>query len=548
MIKPALGKTFLARGAGLAAAAALLLGTMGCFSAGKHVEEQIAAGSTEKKAAPAVQIDEQPGTVYYEIFVRSFYDSNGDGIGDLNGVTAKLDYLKDLGIGGIWLMPIQPSPSYHGYDVTDYYGVNKDYGTLADMKRLTSEAHKRGIKVIMDLVVNHTSSEHPWFKAALADPKSPYRNWYHIESKDAQVKADGAVGGDPWHPYGNEKYLGVFSEGMPDLNLDEPAVRREMIKVGNYWLEKGIDGFRMDAAKHVYGDFASTINSDAVKAKNQQWWQAFRAGISETKKDAYIVGEVWDSPVIIAPYLDKAFDSAFNFDTAKKLLSGADQERNPDVAYTLQRIYEMYGKSSGGTFLDAPFLSNHDQNRTMSALGGNVDHAKMAAALLLTLPGNPFIYYGEELGMKGMKPDEAIREPLPWFKSEGGQGGQTTWEAARYNAAPDRVSVEAEAADPNSLLAHYKKLIAWRNQLPVLRDGAIADYAQDNPAVAAYFRVTKSERMLVVHNLSGQAQTADLTGGFEAGHETSIVRTSKEGSKLEDGKLELPPYSTVLVQ
>ncbi|WP_225442595.1 alpha-amylase family glycosyl hydrolase [Paenibacillus lycopersici] len=549
MTKPALGKRLIMRGAGWAAAAALLLGTMGCFSAGRHVEEQIAAGSTGKKTASAVQVDEQPGTVYYEIFVRSFYDSNGDGIGDLNGVTAKLDYLKELGVGGIWLMPINPSPSYHGYDVTDYYGVNKDYGTLGDMQKLLGEAHKRGIKVIMDLVLNHTSSEHPWFKAALTDPNSKYRSWYHIEQKDAQVPSDGAVGGDPWHPHGSEKYLGVFWEGMPDLNLDEPAVRGELIRIGSFWLEQGVDGFRMDAAKHIYGDFASTIDTDAVKARNLKWWQDFRAGISGTKKNAYIIGEVWDSPAVIAPYLDKAFDSAFNFDAAKKLLAGAAQEQNPDIAFTLQRIYDMYDKSSGGAFLDAPFLSNHDQNRTMSELDGSVDHAKMAAALLLTLPGNPFIYYGEELGMKGMKPDESIRAPFPWYRTAGGGEGQTSWETDLYNPTPDKVSAEAEEADPNSLLARYKQLLAWRSQLPVLRDGTIADFEQGNPAVAAYYRVTKAERMLVVHNLSGQKQTVDLTQAFEAGRgAAAIVRATDDGASLKSGSLKLPPYGTALVQ
>ncbi|MBP3964875.1 alpha-amylase family glycosyl hydrolase [Paenibacillus lignilyticus] len=529
-------------------AAALLISVLaGCSSSKNEREQEKKVG----KEAVAAQVDEQPGTVYYEIFVRSFSDSNGDGIGDLNGVTEKLSYLKELGIGGIWLMPINPSPSYHGYDVTDYYGVNKDYGTPEDLKKLTNAAHKLGIKVIMDLVVNHTSNEHPWFKSAIADPKSPYRNWYHIEEADAQVPADGAVGGNPWHPFGSLKYLGDFWEGMPDLNFDEPAVRSEMIKVGNYWLEQGLDGFRMDAAKHIYGDFASTINTDAVKASNQKWWQEFRKGIAGTKKDAYIVGEVWDSSVIIAPYLDQALDSAFNFDLAKKLLSGADREQNPDIAFSLGRIYEMYNKSSNGAFVDAPFLTNHDQNRTMSELGGNVDHAKMAAALLLTLPGNPFIYYGEELGMKGMKPDEAIREPMPWHASgTAGGKGQTTWEASRYNTTPNTVSVEAEQADPNSLLSHYKKLIAWRNELPALRDGTIVEKNTDSPAVAAYYRVTNDQKVLVVHNMSKTEQIIDLTSGGNAAKDEfkEIARSSKDGAKLGEGKLKLPPYSTVVLQ
>ncbi len=524
----------------------LLSAVAGCTSASEVKESASGSDASQQKAASVAQVDEQPGTVYYEIFVRSFYDSNGDGIGDLNGVTEKLSYLKELGVGGIWLMPVNPSPSYHGYDVTDYYGINKDYGTLADMKKLTDAAHKLGIKVIMDLVINHTSSEHPWFKEAIANQGSKYRNWYHIEAAEAEVPADGAVGGNPWHTYGSVKFLADFWEGMPDLNFDEPAVRSEMTKIGQYWLQQGVDGFRLDAAKHIYGDFASTINTDAVKASNQKWWQEFRSGISEAKKDAYLIGEVWDSSVIIAPYLDQALDSAFNFDLAKKLLSGADREQNPDVSFSLSRIYDMYSKSSKGGFVDAPFLTNHDQNRTMSELGGNVDHAKMAAALLLTLPGNPFLYYGEEIGMKGMKPDEAIREPLPWYASGTG-AGQTNWETSRYNTTPAEVSVEAQEADPNSLLSHYKKLIAWRNELPALRDGGIQDQSTDNPAVAAYVRATSEERVVVVHNLSGAEQTVDLSASDGEAWK-AIARASKDGAELDDGKLTLPAYSTIILQ
>lgn len=515
--------------------------------AGAGAGANAGGGTGAEAGAVKADVDEQPGTAYYEIFVRSFYDSNGDGIGDLNGVTQKLDYLKDLGVGGIWLMPINPSPSYHGYDVTDYYNVNKDYGTIADLNKLTDEAHKRGIKVIMDLVVNHTSKEHPWFKAAAADPNSKYRSWYHFAAADEQVPADGAVGGDPWHPYGSQKYLGVFWEGMPDLNLDEPAVRSEMIKVGNFWLKQGLDGFRLDAAKHIYGDFASTINSDAVKASNQKWWQEFRAGISKTKKDAYVIGEVWDSPVIIAPYLDHAFDSAFNFDLSAKLLSAAEREQNPDIAFSLGRIYQMYSKSSSGQFVDAPFLSNHDQNRAMSVLGGNVDHAKMAASLLLTLPGNPFIYYGEELGMKGMKPDEAIREPLPWYESAESKGaGQTAWESSRYNKPSTAVSVEAELADPDSLLNHYKLLLKWRNEIPALRDGGIEEFSLENPQAAAYVRMTTSDHVLVVHNLSAKVQTVSIADGDKTEAYGKIVKSSKDGAVLVDGQLTLPAYSTVI--
>lgn len=528
-------------------------GNNGELSANKPNDETIEAVGNSADGEPeaaSYAVDEQPGKVYYEIFVRSFYDTNGDGIGDLNGVTAKLDYLKELGVGGIWLMPINASPSYHGYDTTDYYAVNPEYGTLDDLKKLLEEAHKRDIKIIMDLVVNHTSKEHPWFKEALADEKSPYRSWYTFAKPDEKVRADGAVGGDPWHSYGSLNYLGVFWEGMPDLNFDEPKAREEMIKIGQYWLEQGLDGFRLDAAKHIYGDFASTASTPEIQAKNKAWWQEFRAGMTKVKPDAYLIGEVWDSLTVIAPYFDQALNSAFHFDLAGRLLSAADKEQDADLAFSLGRAYGVYEKSSGGTFVDAPFLSNHDQNRVMTVLNGNLDHAKMAAAMLLTLPGTPYLYYGEELGMKGAKPDEYIREPMPWYASSGGGEGQTTWEKQRYNPDPGAVSVEAQTQDEQSMLNHYRELIKWRNEEAALRDGGIAEYklVPANQKLSVYVRAVAKERVLVVHNLSGEEQTTDLQPSEVFGSFKELTRSTGSGAKLDGGKLTLPPYSTVILK
>jgi alpha-amylase len=537
-------------------AAAMLVLAVGCSKeegspAGNGQSAASATSSTIPGSAntqAVLPIDEQPGTVYYEIFVRSFADSNGDGVGDLNGVTSKLDYLKDLGVGGIWLMPINPSPSYHGYDVTDYYGVYSQYGTMDDLKKLLDEAHKRKIKVIMDLVVNHTSSKHPWFVSSVEGAKSPYRNWYTwAEGADAKLPGDGAAGSMPWHSLNGANYLGIFWDGMPDLNFDNPDVRKEIVKVGQFWLKQGMDGFRLDAAKHVYGDFNSTQSSPEIVKKNQDWWKEFRAGMNEVNKDAYIIGEVWDSPVIIAPYLDK-FNSSFNFDLAKKLISAADSEKAEDVAYFLSRIYGLYEKSSGGTFVDAPFLSNHDQNRVMSELKGNVDHAKMAASILLTLPGNPFIYYGEEIGMKGTKPDEYLREPMIW--NEGGKpgNGQTTWEPSRFNS-DQPPSVEAQLKDKGSLLNLYKKLIDWRVKEPALRDGGIEEYRLSAASeVIAFVRRTAKDKVLVVHNVTGKEQVIDLKEGRERADFSKVIDSSKEGIGVKGGKLTMPPYSSAVLK
>ena len=193
--------------------------------------------SAPAAAAPAVPAASAASGVWYEIFVRSWYDTDGDGTGDLNGVTAKLDYLKSLGVGGIWLMPINPSPSYHGYDVTDYYTINPQYGTMADFERLLREAHKRHIKVIIDLVINHTSDQHPWFEAA-RDPADPHHDWYSWAGPHTDLHAADAAGSQAWHALGTAHYLGDFSANMPDLDYDTPAVRKEMVKLGQYWLKK----------------------------------------------------------------------------------------------------------------------------------------------------------------------------------------------------------------------------------------------------------------------------------------------------------------------
>lgn len=501
-------------------------------------------------------IDEQPSTVFYEIFVRSFYDSDGDGIGDLKGITEKLDYLNDgnpetkddLGIGGIWLMPINPSPSYHGYDVTDYLTINPEYGTMEDLQTLISEAHKRDIKIIMDLVVNHTSSQHPWFVDSAKNKDGKYRDWYvWAEDQGRQSTGASATGsGTAWHSLLGSHYLGAFWDGMPDLNFDNPEVRSEMKNIGKFWLEQGIDGFRLDAAKHIYEDLLSD-KSEATTAKNVAWWQEFRESMIEVNPEAYIVGEVWEnSAVTVGAYLDQAFNSSFNFDLAGSLLNSAKTEKDSGAAFTLERTYKLYSTISNNNFTDAIFLSNHDQNRVMSQVGNNPNHAKMAAAMLLTLPGNPFIYYGEEIGMLGVKPDEGIREPMRWMKEEQGRG-QTTWEASTNNTNVLGSDVESQTNDNNSLLKRYRELISLRNDVTALRNGGIREYTSGNAGVMAYERLTAQEQVLVVHNLTGEVQTITLQPNVEGSMYSQILRTISGTTVLNTDQLTIPPYSTVLL-
>ncbi|RUL70216.1 DUF3459 domain-containing protein [Dyella choica] len=481
--------------------------------------------------------------VYYEIFVRAFYDSNDDGIGDLNGVTAKLDYIKSLGVSGIWLMPINPSPSYHGYDITDYEGINPQYGNLQDFRKLLAEAHKRGIQVVMDMVINHTSDQHPWFKAAM-DPKDPHHDWYLWAKPGTDLKAVSAVGGPAWHRASNGAYYeGTFTAAMPDLNYDHPAVRKAMIEVGRFWLQQGVDGFRLDAAQHIYDDLRTDMSDPIALQKNVRWWSEYRRALEAAKPQVWLVGEVArQNPDDLTPYMGP-LNTVFDFPLATQLIESVDQERNLGIGGGLEYSFAAFRKHANGEFDDAPFLSNHDQQRVMSQLDGNILHMRLAAELLLTLPGHPFIYYGEELGMQGSKPDEDIREPMRWYRNGKGQG-TASWKD--WSSGDDAtVSVQAQDADPASLLNLYRKLIGWRQQVSALRDGVLHDVPAADPHVLAYMLQDAQSRVLVVHNLSREPRVFEL--GSDA-HVASVLLQTEEGAVLAGGKLSLPPYATVILQ
>ena len=494
-----------------------------------------------KQDNSATQSAAQSSDVYYEIFVRAFYDTNGDGVGDINGVTAKLDYIKSLGVRGIWLMPINPSPSYHGYDITDYEGINPQYGTMQDFKRLLDEAHKRDIKVVMDMVINHTSDQHPWFKAA-QNPKDPHHNWYVWATPQSDLSAISATGGPAWHRAPNgQYYVGVFTSAMPDLNYDNPAVRKEMISVGRFWLKQGVDGFRLDAAQHIYDDLRSDMDSPVALKKNVTWWSEYLHGLQTTNPNVWLVGEVArQNPDDLVPYMGP-LSTVFNFPVATQLLNSVRQERNLGIGTGLEYTYAAYRAHAQGQFDDAPFLTNHDQNRVMSELEGNMAHMRLAAALLLTLPGHPFIYYGEELGMRGTKPDEDIREPMRWYRNSG--PGVASWKTWSMGDGPD-VSVEAEEADPNSLLNLYRSLIGWRAQISALRDGVLHNVPVDDPHVLAYTLQDAQSRVLIVHNLSRDTRTVPLSRALP---NATILVQSKTGAVVTQGQLSLPPYGSAIL-
>jgi alpha-amylase len=452
--------------------------------------------------------------VFYEVFVRSFADSDGDGIGDLRGLTAHLDDLNDgdaattddLGVSGLWLMPIAESPSYHGYDVVDYRAVERDYGTADDLRAFVEAAHARGIAVIVDLVINHTSREHPWFQDART-PGSVHDDWYvWSEEHPGIARSDGSR---VWHPDGDRFYYGYFWEGMPDLNLASAEVTAELDSVADFWLSKmDIDGFRIDAARHLFEDGRKLENTEATF----EWLAGFRDRIHARHPEALVLGEVWDASSMSARYVrDGALDLTFDFGLASATLTSIRSGDGGAVRAALREVTELYPE--GGL---ATFLTNHDQERVMSELAGDVEAAKLAAALLLTGGGTPFLYYGEEIGLTGRKPDERIRTPMRWDAS-GPAAGFTTgmpWQPL----GDDRpgTDVTTQRSDPDSLHATYHDWLALRVAHPALLHGASIPVRADEPSVVAFLRHDSAETILVVANVAGEP-TASVTLGLEAG-------------------------------
>lgn len=494
--------------------------------------------------------------VFYEIFVRSFYDTDGDGVGDLKGVIEKLDYLNDgdpatnsdLGITGIWLMPVMQSPSYHGYDVVDYRTIDDEYGTNEDFQRLMEEAHKRGIRIIVDLVMNHTSVLHPWFVESVK-PDSPRRDWY-VWSADAT--------GAGWHNLGqDERYYGYFGDHMPDLNYDNPEVTAAMYDIARFWLEEmGVDGFRLDAIKYMVEEGRNVESTPGT----MEWLESFKEYYKSVKPDAFAVGEVWTDTVIASMYVPQRVDAIFEFSLAEAILKSAQGADRKAVERTQENVKKKYGMGEYATF-----IANHDQVRTRSRLPEE-GQAFTAASLQMLYGGTPFIYYGEEIGMMGKKPDENLRRPMQWT-SDGGFTTGTPWNAY-YEDVAER-NVVGQDGDPASLLNHYRSLIRLRTTYPALRIGDWRPVAVPSGASSVYsaMRSLGDERFLVLINLDDkpvseyELSLEPLAGGEPAAAATKadLVFGSAQGTAqipviATDGFTgykpidTLPPYSTFVIR
>ena len=437
--------------------------------------------------------------VFYEIFVRSFYDSNQDGIGDFNGIIEKLDYLNDgdpntstdLGITAIWLMPIMPSPSTHGYDVTDYYAVNSQYGTMDDFKELLSQSHDRGMHIIIDLPINHTSSQHPWFIQS-QDPQSSFRDWYVWSDRDPGYR--GPWNQVVWHPFNDDYFYGYFWEGMPDLNYKNPNVTEEMENIVRYWVKDiGVDGFRLDAIGALIENGSEQTDTSAT----HQWFREFNQFVKELDADTFTVGEAWNPNEIVVPYIiNREIDLAFNFDLSSAIIRGVNENNPAIILEQMQKGKDLFPDGRYGAF-----ITNHDMERAFTQLGGDTEKAKAAASIFLTLPGVPFIYYGEEIGLAGVAPDEQCRLPMQWSADRfAGFSTHNPWKPPQPDF-PD-FNVQMEAGDPSSLLVHYKILIALRNSEELFRSGTVYINQSRDPSIYSILIARQGSAVLVIVNLS----------------------------------------------
>ena len=505
---------------------------------------------TDKAIAQIKTLGKSPDDNYrtwYEIFVYSFCDSNGDGIGDLNGIRSKLDYLQELGINGIWLMPIHPSTTYHKYNVSDYYAIDPAYGTLEDFALLIKECQSRDIHVILDLVVNHTGYEHPWFGAAAAYLKSlpagaepdsaqcKYLDYYTFSRE--QKYGYRIINGTDWY------YEAMFSHDMPDLNLGNPQVREEIKAIMKYWLDKGVSGFRLDAAKEFYSGKTS-MNVEVLS-----WLQETATSL---KEDCYMVAEVWEGYSTIADYYKSGITSIFNFafgEASGKIISVIRGAGNPKTVSSYATALETADKAYGASnpnYIDAPFLSNHDVGRIAGFCAQDPAKTKLAGAMNLFMSGSAFIYYGEEIGMTGAGNDPSKRAPMYWNAARNEGTTQPPPECTLPQVYPFG-SLEEQKGDDGSIYNYYRQAIAIRNAVPAISHGrTTAEKALNKGCVSAFRKNWNGEECIVLMNISPEGTTVDLTG-YEGWSMAAQLSTDGENCSQEGTTVKMPAYAVAIL-
>lgn len=476
----------------------------------------------------SVDNDWRTSSIGYEIFIRSFYDSNNDGCGDFRGIAEKVDYLKSLNVGVVWLMPFNKTNSYHGYDIVDYMDVCSDYGTIDDFKYMLETLHNNGIKVLMDLVVNHTSNDNQWFKNSKQNIGN-YRDFYLWKSS---APASNELSNWLYDINVKSYYYYCFNWQMPDLNYNNKDVWKAVEGVADYWLDLGIDGFRLDAAMHIDDNLRADKKHEDNKTDTvtHKWWQHFESYVKSKNPNAFCVGEVW--PEVSMESTQQRFfadlDSDFDFYLKTEMINmakGSTKFMGKSVQKYLNGIEEQAAKTPeiDKTTINSIMLSNHDLNRAAYELDGDKAKIKQAATIMMTLPGMPWIYYGDEIGQSGGgttgADDVYRREPMDWYKARYGTGATRinavrSWGnsiSEKYIKSNDGISVEEENGVKGSILEHYKKLAEIRNKYKIFYTGKLQTYYLNRSTGVNGYSVTDESRdysMFVVNNNKGSEFTA----------------------------------------
>ena len=541
--------------------------------------------------------------VAYQIYPRSFMDSNGDGIGDIRGIISKLDYLKELGIDVIWVCPMYKSPNDdNGYDISDYQDIMKEFGTMADFEELLEEVHKRGMKLILDLVINHTSDEHPWFIESRSSKDNPKRDWY--------IWRDGKNGKEPnnWESifsgpawkYDEETkqyFMHIFSTRQPDLNWENPDLREALYSMVNWWLDKGIDGFRVDAISHIkkepgFPDMENPAGLEYVPCfdfmMNVDGIDEFLLEFSQKTLKNYDIMTVGEANGVRLEDAEKwvgeengYFNMIFQFeflDLWDKDIEGAVNVRE------LKRVLSKWQYGLEGMGWNALFIENHDQPRRVSTWGNDREFWKQSAKMLGTMyflmKGTPFIYQGQEIGMtnvhfpsihdyndvgminfyhieteKGRSHEEIMkiiwergrdnsRTPMQWDSSN--MGGFTSADKTWFGVNPNytKINVESQLEDPDSILHFYKKLIQLRKDNPVFVHGAYELLLEDDPALFVYTRHLGSEKAIIINNFSKKSTDIAIPDHLEYTDSELVLHNYEVLDKKLRSEFTLNPYET----
>ena len=524
--------------------------------------------------------------VFYEVYVRGFYDSNGDGYGDLRGLTEKLDYFKELGVDCLWLMPFYPSPlKDDGYDIAVYYDIHPTVGTLADLEELTHSAHARGIRIVVDLVINHTSDQHPWFQEARRNPDSPRRNYYVWSDTDQRYKDARIVFRDTeasnwsWDPVARQYYFHRFFSHQPDLNYDNPEVAREMLKVMAFWLDRGLDGFRVDAVPYLF-------EREGTNCENLPETHAFckemRRFVDERYPGTLLLAEANQWPRDLLPYFGEGdeFHMAFNFPIMPRMFMAVRREQAWPIIEIMDQMPAIPASCQW-----ALFLRNHDEltlemvtdderdymyreyakdprmrlnlgiRRRLAPLVDN-DRRQMELmhGLLLSLPGSPVLYYGEEIGMGDnfyLGDRNGVRTPMHWTgdrnagfsRADPNQLYQPVLIDPIYHY--QAINVETQLRTPMSLLCWLRRLIRLRKKYPAFGRGSLKFVSCANRRVVAYLREHEGQTLLIVNNLSASAQPAELDLRSQAGKTPVELLGNHAFPRIEERSyfLSLSPHS-----